>query len=327
MIETENDYKLFEKEFNENGFFVWPQLFPEQKIDAHLAELEVHEKLIGNGSFEEFHAFSQEKKTRIAAAQQEFYSGNTATQELSFNERLMLYFQWKFAELPILRIQTGGLYSRGTRSHHDALYIRCNPKDTEIRVWVALEDVHPDSGPVYFVPRSHSLISKTLEEEVLNECPQFREVLAQQRGSTTEGQFARAFAPIAGYAQRKMELAIAKTGLPKMIPALRKGDAVLFSLDLVHGTAARVNKTLTRKHLILSWCALSASWYHARAYWGPSEDFRRPENRVPFTMEKTPYGLRIANASETFRQSFTRPILTGVAPAIARLESRATYIQ
>ena len=43
------------------------------------------------------------------------------------------------------------------RSHSDSIHMTTFPYGNLIAVWVALEDIHPDSGPLHYYPGSHKL--------------------------------------------------------------------------------------------------------------------------------------------------------------------------
>jgi len=50
-------------------------------------------------------------------------------------------------------------FERGTqqRAHSDTIHFHCVPQRFMAGVWVALEDIHPDSGPLQVFPGSHTL--------------------------------------------------------------------------------------------------------------------------------------------------------------------------
>jgi len=50
-------------------------------------------------------------------------------------------------------------FERGTRqrAHSDTIHFHCIPQRFMAGVWVALEDIHPDSGPLQLLPGSHKL--------------------------------------------------------------------------------------------------------------------------------------------------------------------------
>lgn len=54
------------------------------------------------------------------------------------------------------RLEQSMLFDRSpdppTRAHQDAVYIDSLPSGHLIAAWIALEDIHPDAGPLYFLP-------------------------------------------------------------------------------------------------------------------------------------------------------------------------------
>jgi hypothetical protein len=292
---AQDHFDQLAEQLERDGFFVWPGLLPEDLIDQHLADFEALNARLEAYPGEDFHAYPKEKQAAVKQARYDFHRDNPATQRMIFNERLTGFLRSYFGEEPVMRQPETGYYTRRTPDHTDSLDFKVSPARREIRIWCALEDIHPDSGPVYYVPGSHRSISANLEREVLTENPELLALLQSQMKPTTALDFFAATKPLWNYVkQRKIPTAVLECGAQRTVNPLRKGDIVVFSSDVVHGTARCNNPNLTRKYFVSYWSGESAVWYHSRSYWGPLHDYRCPENAVSAPVETTPLGKRMS---------------------------------
>lgn len=284
----------FLQQLERDGFFIWPQLLDHDLIDQHLAGFTELNQSLGVEPNVDFHSYPLEKQTAIKESRYRFHAENGSTQRLIFSPPLTTFLQMLFGEEPVMRQPETGFYTRRTPDHTDSLDFKVEPKGSEVRMWCALEDIHPDSGPVYFVPGSHKAIAQVLEEEVLNEHPEFAELLTSQLGPTTATEYFQVTKPLWKYVRgEKLARAIKEKRLERLVYPLKKGDVAVFSSDVVHGTSRCTNTEMTRKYLVAYWAGRSARWYHSRSYWGAKHDFRAPANAITAVVEETPFGHRM----------------------------------
>jgi phytanoyl-CoA hydroxylase len=295
MEEKDPRFGPFTEQLERDGFFVWPGLLPADLIDQHLADFSALSSRLGHQPGEDFHAYPKEKQAEIKQGRYDFHKENPATQRMIFNEDLIAFLRGYFEDEPVMRQPETGFFHRRTPDHTDSLDFKVSPARREIRIWCALEDIHPDSGPVYYVPGSHRSISANLEREVLTENPEFVSLLQSQMEPTTAFDFFAATKPLWNYVkQRKLPTAVLECGAERTVYPLKKGDVVVFSSDVVHGTARCNDPSLTRKYFVSYWAAASAVWYHSRSYWGPLHDYRCAENAVSAPVETTAMGKRMS---------------------------------
>jgi phytanoyl-CoA hydroxylase len=307
-IDTDSYAELLDRD----GYFVWPGLLPASLIDRHLEAYAELNARLGVLPGEDFHAYSAEKQAAVKQARADFHRESAPAQQMIFNHALMQFLRDAFGEDPVMRQPETGLYHRRTPDHTDSLDFKVQPARREVRVWCALEDIHPDAGPVYFVAGSHQTISDRLELEVLSEQPGLGELLRSQMAATTPKDFFAVTRPLWSYVKGvKLPRAIAECGVERKPLLLAKGDAVIFSSDTVHGTCRCANPSLTRKYFVAYWATRSAVWHHSRSYWGPLHDYRRPDNAITAPVYPTPYGLvmSFAELHDAYLDSFARPVL------------------
>jgi hypothetical protein len=117
----------------------------------------------------------------------------------------------------------------GTEQHYhtDSVHFSSCPERFMCGVWVALEDIHDDAGPLLYYPGSHRWPIYTNEH--LGICGAHEPGLPGQA----------TFEPL-------WEALVAKSGLCEVRFAPRKGQALIWAANLLHGGAAHRNRSRTR---------------------------------------------------------------------------------
>jgi ectoine hydroxylase-related dioxygenase (phytanoyl-CoA dioxygenase family) len=172
-----------------------------------------------------------------------------------------------------------GIWGSEAFAHCDTLVTWRGPWDKVCRAWCALEDIGPESGPFYIFPGSHLSVRAGLCEETLEESPELIGILrALPSGDTRKYSFLQQASPILLAAQKLIASKTAK--MRKAVFELRKGDVVIFCLDVIHGGMPIRNSKLTRKAMVIEWHASSAQAFSMSAFWGASHDYRCAENML-----------------------------------------------
>lgn len=125
--------------------------------------------------------------------------------------------------------------------HQDYAYVPAVPRARLVASWVALEDVHPDSGPLRYIPGSHRI-------------PKFDwgNGLYMVEGSARD-----AFE----FEKHILEQA-ERAGLQIQTFCPRKGDAFLWHAALAHGGSPVVDPARTRKSYVTHYGASSSHVSH-----------------------------------------------------------------
>ncbi len=149
--------------------------------------------------------------------------------------------------------------------------ISTTPEDHVCRAWCALEAIHPDSGIFYVVPGTHRSARHRILAEVLGERPGFVHLLTR---FSTDRQSAQA-----AWRQEIMPILFGKIkaaveGVPLATFPVRKGDVVLFSPNVIHGTMPRADAKPSRRVMISEWRARTAMIYHPGEHFGAHFDRR-----------------------------------------------------
>lgn len=128
--------------------------------------------------------------------------------------------------------------------HSDSYYMSTHPRGRLIGSWVALEDIHPDAGPLRYCPGSHRL--PYIDNETLENTGDRWRV-----GSLPDSIYEKAVMSI--LVENRME---PKFHLP------RKGDLFLWHANLIHG-GSRVNDgQRTRKSMVAHFVSENVICYH-----------------------------------------------------------------
>ncbi len=129
--------------------------------------------------------------------------------------------------------------------HQDGIHLTPFPQGFMCGVWVALEDIHPDAGPLVVYPGSHRL-------------PRLytRNVGAPKvRHQSKWAEFAAVYAP-------KVKELIDQSGLKPVLYTPKAGSVLIWHENLAHGGSARHNDELTRKSIVSHYFARGAAAYY-----------------------------------------------------------------
>ena len=130
------------------------------------------------------------------------------------------------------------------RAHSDSFHMTTEPLGYLIGVWVALEDVEPDSGPVFYYPGSHRL-PYVMTEDL--DGAEVSKLIARDKGESYV---------------RKMAEVIEEQDLEPVDFLPRKGDVLLWHANLIHGGRGIETPGTTRKSLVAHYLAKGVLCYH-----------------------------------------------------------------
>lgn len=131
-------------------------------------------------------------------------------------------------------------------AHSDSIHMATYPEGYLVGAWVAMEDIHKDSGPLVYYPGSHHLpyqLSQAAGISAKESLTKFYEAYSQKYEPFVAG-------------------VIEKEGLEPVIHTPRKGDLLLWHANLLHGGTARADKSLSRKSVVCHYFVEGALCYH-----------------------------------------------------------------
>jgi ectoine hydroxylase-related dioxygenase (phytanoyl-CoA dioxygenase family) len=130
------------------------------------------------------------------------------------------------------------------RTHSDSIHMTTYPLGNLIAVWVALEDVGEEQGPLHYYPGSHKL-PYLLNQDLGNRGNRWL------LGNRADGV----------YEDRIEELA-KENNFEKKIFTAKKGDILIWHANLLHGGEPVKDLSLTRKSMVLHYFGKDAICYH-----------------------------------------------------------------
>lgn len=166
---------------------------------------------------------------------------------LAFNKRIMNILNYLYNKKPI-PFQTLNFYV-GTEQklHSDQIHFCSNPINFMCGVWIALENISMDSGPLIYYPGSHKLPFYTMQN------------LKLEPGNYSEY-------------ENKIQKKIKKTGINPDYGIINKGDIIIWHANLIHGGSKRNDINLTRKSIVIHY------FFENCKYWTPL--LSKPNNIV-----------------------------------------------
>jgi hypothetical protein len=203
---------------DEDGFVIWPRLVPEALAAAHVAAHESWLEERGRHSPAEWAALSRAEQVGLFVKDYVWHESSPTALELFYRPALIEFLTGHFGAEPVMRAPQTGERHRGASIHADSFGTPVDPPGAEIRVWVALEDIDPASGPLYLIPGSHS-ITQAVRDRILRECPEPLEqaCTAQARHKPTH-EVPAAFYDLGRHIERCWTAEVAERRLPRRSP-------------------------------------------------------------------------------------------------------------
>jgi hypothetical protein len=130
------------------------------------------------------------------------------------------------------------------RTHSDTIHMTTFPYGNLIAVWVALEDISADSGPLHYYPGTHKLPY----------------VLNADYGNV--GNSIKLGDKLYNHYEDKIEDVVKESGVEKQIFLAKKGDILIWHANLLHGGEPQTNPEITRKSMVFHYYAEDSICFH-----------------------------------------------------------------
>jgi phytanoyl-CoA hydroxylase len=126
--------------------------------------------------------------------------------------------------------------------HRDPMFAPTRPVPNLVAAWIALEDITPDSGPLFFLPGSHRFPWFEFEENSVALTPKTRFRRAEY--------------------QRWIQELLGSQPQERKRFVCRRGDVMIWHAGLMHGGSQIENRATTRKSFVVHYS--TAATYHER---------------------------------------------------------------
>lgn len=134
-------------------------------------------------------------------------------------------------------------YGSEQKAHSDSVHMATYPEGGLIAIWVALDDIEADNGPLFYYPGSHKL-------------PYAHN--ADMNNSTGPLLSPN---PNANYETYQEQL-IQENNLEKVVLSAKKGDVFIWHANLLHGGMPHTNTTKTRRSMVVHYFMKDRICYH-----------------------------------------------------------------
>jgi hypothetical protein len=135
----------------------------------------------------------------------------------------------------------------GTQQHYhsDSIHFSSIPERFMCGVWVALEDIHPDAGPLTYYPGSHKW--PVLYNDLIGN------LVGQEADFVAQDPYKRAW-----------QAMVEASGVKPEIFCARKGQALIWTANLLHGGSRQKDPSRTR------WSQVTHYYFENCAYYTPA---------------------------------------------------------
>jgi ectoine hydroxylase-related dioxygenase (phytanoyl-CoA dioxygenase family) len=226
-----------------NGFLILPGFFrPDQVAAIDAAEAQAWAKRHPEVVVDDLATHQRRKLCRVSEADRrehifkvnDLYLCSAALRDVAMHPRLAAILRRLLQDPPVLCNTLS--FTKGSQQpeHMDSLYMTPRTPGHLAATWIALEDCHPDSGPLFYYPGSHRIplyrFSDGSYHEVDGEVERWR-----------------------AYVQGKM----AEAGMRREHFAAKRGDVFIWHANLIHGGSAIRDKARTRRSLVSHYFSLT----------------------------------------------------------------------
>jgi ectoine hydroxylase-related dioxygenase (phytanoyl-CoA dioxygenase family) len=209
------------EKYNKDGYLIVKSLINNDTIDKIVDE--IYEKQPDNKNL-----------SRITDA----WKTHDIIGYLAFNKKIINILTHLYDRKPV-PFQTLNFYL-GTEQkiHSDQIHFCSDPLNLMCGVWIALEDVSIDSGPLVYYPGSHKLPFYSMQR------------LKIEPGNYSEY-------------EKKIQQKIDEIGIKPEYGVIKKGDVIIWQANLLHGGSKRNDNNLTRKSIVIHY------FFEKCKYWTP----------------------------------------------------------
>ncbi len=219
------------KTFNENGFLIIKNYLSVPQADAINAEMD---NLLKAGMVKQGH------RNKIMFA----FHQSALLRKLATDEKLLQLLSLLLQGKATLFQSINFIMGSEQRTHSDSIHMTTYPLGGLLGVWIALDDITENNGPLHYYPGSHKL-PYYLNSDYHNEGS------ALLLGKKSYAEY-----------EEMIAARIAAEGLEKKIFTARKGDLLVWHANLFHGGEPHTDRQLTRKSMVLHYFKQGAVCYH-----------------------------------------------------------------
>ena len=164
--------------------------------------------------------------------------------------RIRDFLRWAFGDEPVVFASLQ--FEKGTQqeAHIDAMFFWPEPSYAMAGAWIALEDVHPDAGPLFYLPGSHRW-PFLHSDDVVRSRPELYRLREEARAGGLPPEQQQELMHRIGLAWTEDFLRLeAEYGVARVPICPRAGDVVIWHSLLAHGGSPRKDPSLSRRSAV-----------------------------------------------------------------------------
>lgn len=218
-------------QYAKNGFAILKNYASENIVNEINSDIE---KGLNNGKYK----FVNKNKIMFAIHH------SSALKQLALDKNLLELLHILIQGEAVLFQSINFITGSEQHTHSDSVHMTTYPLGGLLGVWVALEDIAEDNGPLHYYPSSHKL-PYYLNKDYENEGTKW--MLGNKDYSEYE---------------KMIERKIKEYKLEKQVFTAKKGDVLIWHANLFHGGNEHTNKNKTRKSVVFHYFKKGAICYH-----------------------------------------------------------------
>lgn len=209
-------FEKLARDYHKNGFAVIEKAYSDEEIDA--VKKEMDEKSFNPN----FHYNSQRDDRRS----QDLWFHSEPARQMSCKPEILSTLEMLYGR-EVVPFQTLN-FKKGSqqKAHSDTIHFSSIPARFMCGVWVALEDITEENGPLFYYPGSHKIPEYNFND--------FKNELLDNSYDN--------YHDYEGFMESLMEV----SPYQKQIFLAKKGDALIWSSNIVHGGSPVLNENSTR---------------------------------------------------------------------------------
>ena len=213
------------------GFAIIPGLIPEQLCDDTVVDFARYVDALGSRR----ERFKDQHGRYLRLVNFHLHSDNARS--IGLNPQIMNILDFLFGMKAC--IYTSLYFEYGTQQpiHRDSPFFETFPRNYFLGVWVALENIDPDSGPLMYVPGGHRFECDPHEI--------YQRVLSQNPNASTNQLVGMSLETYYGQVMERSS----SVASPEVVP-LRKGDVAIWHPLTPHGGSPAQQPHLTRRSIV-----------------------------------------------------------------------------
>jgi hypothetical protein len=209
---------------------------------------------------------------------------------VALNPRARAFLAWAFGGEPVLFGSLTFDIGSEQEAHIDAAFFYTQPDDVMAGCWTALEDIHPESGPLFYIEGSH-LWPRQLAADALAEDPGLAARVRAHAASGASHDLALSNQVYLAYIAL-LHRRIAERGAVKTPALIRKGDIFIWHAWLVHGGLPRADRTRSRRSMVAHFIRHDARFWDQHSFFLHGADLT-PARCTRFAYRGSPRGRYI----------------------------------